>query len=61
MHQEGNSVPFLGLSVCPYYGKCVKLHTLKCILLYYLAHIASIIVLYHFWWLVHVFSMVYIW
>ena len=29
--------------------------------LYYLAHIAFILVIYHFWWLVLVLSMVYIW
>ena len=29
--------------------------------LYYLSHIASALVLSHFWWLVPVFSMVYIW
>ena len=34
---------------------------LKLILLYYLAHIPSIIFLSHFWWSVPVFSMVYIW
>ena len=32
---------------------------LKLILLYYLAHIPSILVLSHFWWSVPVFSMVY--
>ena len=29
--------------------------------LYYLAHIASVIVLSHFWWLVPILSMVYRW
>ena len=29
--------------------------------LYYLAHIASVLVLSLFWWLVPIFSMVYIW
>ena len=58
MQQEGPSVPLSGLSECHYNGKCVKLHGFKLILLYYLAHIASVIFLSHVWWLVPVFSMV---
>ena len=38
----------------------VIIWNLKPILLYYLVHILSIIFLSHFWWSVHVFSMVYI-
>ena len=48
MQQEGTSVSLLGLSEYYYHGKCVKLHYLKLILLYYLAHIASVLILYHF-------------
>ena len=46
---------------CHYHGKCVKLHGLELILLYYLAHIASVLVIYHFWLLVAIFSVVYRW
>ena len=44
---------------CHYNGKRVKLHGLKLILLYYLAHIASVLVLSNFWWSVPVLSVVY--
>ena len=54
MNQEGPSVPLSELSECHYHGKCVKLYGLKLILFYYLAHIASVLVLSHFWWLVPV-------
>ena len=39
----------------------VIMWNLKLILLYYLAHTPSILILSHFWWSVTVFSMVYIW
>ena len=58
MKEGGTSITLSGISECHYNGKCVKLHGLKLILLYYLAHIDSVIILSHFLWLVHVFYMV---
>ena len=60
INQGGPYVPLSLLLECHHYGKSFKLHGLKLILLYYLAHIASVLVLYHFWWLVPVF-LVYGW
>ena len=59
IYQEGTYVTFLGMSECHYNGKCVKLHGLKLILFYYLANLASVLILSHFWWSVPVLSMVY--
>ena len=61
MKQKGPSVPLSGLYEFHYHGKCVKLNGWKIIFLYYLAHISSVLLLFHFWWRVTVFSMANIW
>ena len=61
MQEEVLFVPIYGLNECHYHGKCVKLHGLILILLYYLAHVASVLILSHFWCLIHVLSTVYRW
>ena len=61
MQQEGTYVPLSELSECHYNGKCVKIHGLRLILLYYFANISSVIILSQFGWLVHVLSMAFIW
>ena len=61
MHKEGPSITLSGLYECHYNGKCVKLIGLKLILLYYLAHITSVLALSQFWRLVPVFSLLYRW
>ena len=60
MKQEVPYGPLSGLSEFHYHEKCVKLHGLKIILLYYLVHIDYVIVLSQFWFSVPFFSMLYI-